>query len=102
MMSDDPTPRELLIQLQALAAQVASAVARIDELTRLLGTTYVPRGEYEADRRATDRRFAELEKDNENAGGFRRQVLASLAVGLVLLLISLVLSLVGAMPRAGS
>lgn len=89
-MTNDPTPRELLIQLQNLAAQFAVLVARVDDLTRTLGSTYVPRGEYEEARKADDRRMAETEKDVETQASFRRQV----AGGFLLLLAGIVLDLV--------
>lgn len=101
MPDSEPTTRELLIQLQNLAAQVSGLVSRIDDLTRTMGTTYVSRETWTEARTADERRFRELEKDNDNQAGFRRQVLAGFAVGLLLTLVTLVLAL-ARVPGAGS
>jgi hypothetical protein len=92
-VSTDPTPRELLIQLQAAVAQIDALTARLDGLTQTLASTYVPRGEYTAHREADDRRFKEIEGDVAAQAGFRRQVAAGFAVGFLLLLAGIVLNL---------
>lgn len=100
-MTSEPTPRELLIQLQNLAAQVAALVGRVDDLTRTLSDTYVPRGEYDEARKGDDRRMSEIEKDIETQAGFRR----SITGGALLLLLGLIANLVvtlARIPGAGS
>lgn len=101
MTQSDPTPRELLIQLQAVVTQINALTARLDGLTQTLASTYVPRGEYVAHREADDRRFKEIEGDNEKQSGFRRQVAAGFAVGFLLLLAGIVLQL-ARVPGVGS
>ncbi|WP_028654882.1 hypothetical protein [Nocardioides sp. J54] len=89
-MTSDPTPRELLIQLQAAVAQIDALTARLDGLTQTLASSYVPRGEYAAHREADDRRFKEVEGDLAAQAGFRRQVAAGFAVGFLLLLATVI------------
>lgn len=93
MAADDPTPRELFIQQQAIVRDVAALVSRVDELARTLGATYIPRGEYGAHRESDGRRFEEIEKDLAAQAGFRRQVMASFAAGFLLLLVTIVFAL---------
>lgn len=100
-MTNEPTPRELLIQLQSAVAQIDSLAKRLDDLTATLASTYVPRGEYAEARNGDDRRFKELEKDMEAQAGFRRQVAAGFAVGFLLLLAGIILNL-ARVPGVGS
>lgn len=97
----EPTPRELLIQLQAAVAQINALALRLDSLTQTLATTYVPRGEYVAHREADDRRMGEIEGDLSKQEGFRRQVGAGFAVGLLLLIVGAILAL-ARIPGVGS
>lgn len=92
-MVDEPTPRELLIQLQSAVAQIDALARRLDNLTATLSSSYVPRGEYVAERKGDERRFKEIEGDLEKQGAFRRQVGAGFAVGFLLLLVGIVLNL---------
>lgn len=101
MGADDPTPRELLIQLESAVAQINALTARLDGLTHTLASTYVPRGEYTAHREADDRRFREIEGDIATQAGFRRQVAAGFAVGFLLVLAGIILSL-ARVPGVGS
>lgn len=101
MAGDDPTPRELLIQLQNLTGQVTALVDRVNELTRTLGVTHVPRGEYEEARKGDRRRMDDLEKDIETQAAFRRQVAAGALVGLLLLVANIVIAL-GRIPGGAS
>lgn len=90
MGADDPTPRELLIQLQGAVSQINALAVRLDGLTQTLSTTYLPRGEYAEAREANNRRVGEIEKDIENQAAFRRQVAAALLVGLLLLIADII------------
>lgn len=90
MGADDPTPRELLIQLQGAVAQINALAVRLDGLTQTLSTTYLPRSEYDVARNGDDRRIGEIEKDIENQSAFRRQVGAALLVGLLLLIADII------------
>lgn len=92
-MPGDPTPRELLLQLQATARELDALGRRLDVLADNLGKSYVPRGEYEEARKGDDRRFGEVERDIENQAGFRRQVAASLIVGVLLIVAQTVVTL---------
>lgn len=83
----------LLARLDGVVEKQADLTARLDRLTETLTSSYVPRGEYLSDRRGDDRRFTELEDDNKNAAGFRRQVAAGFVVGFLLMLMTLVLTL---------
>lgn len=100
-MTTDPTPRELLIQIQNLTVQVTNLAEQVSDLTRTLGSAYVPRGEYVAHREADDRRFKEIEGDVAQGAGFRRQVAAGFAVGFLLILAGVILNL-ARVPGVGS
>lgn len=89
-MTTDPTPRELLIRLEAAVAQNNILTARLDALTSTLASTYVPRGEYTAHREADDRRMGEVEKDISSQSAFRRQVAAGVLIGLLLLIADII------------
>lgn len=101
MGDNDPTPRELLIQLQNLASQVSTLVRKVDDLTSTLGATYVPRGEWEEARKGDNRRFEEIEKDNSDQASFRRQATLAGLLFILGLLANLILSLVR-IPGVGS
>lgn len=92
-MTDEPTTRELLIELRALASQMHGLTTRFDGIVQTLATTYVPRGEYVAHRQADDRRFDDIEDDIDKQAGWRRQVTAGAAVGVLLLIIGVILTL---------
>lgn len=76
-------------QIRNIVAEQARIVAEVRALAEDLKNTYVPKGTYDAHREANDRRFKELEKDNENAQAFRRQVAAGFIVGFLLILLPL-------------
>lgn len=80
----------LLIKIQHLVDQQAVLTKRLDDFAQTLASSYVATKTYEAHRESDDRRFKELEKDNENQGAFRRQVVSGFVVGFLLLLIPLV------------
>lgn len=101
MPDNDPTPRELMIELRGALSQLDTLARRLDSLTEALAKTYVPRGEYNEARKGDDRRFAEIEGDLDKQAGFRRQVAAGFAVGFLLLLAGIVLSL-ARVPGVGS
>lgn len=100
-LPEDPTPRELMLQLQHVVGQIADVTRRLDGLTDTLAKTYVPRGEYQEARKADERRFGEIEGDLEKQAGFRRQVAAGFAVGFLLMLAGVIFAL-ARVPGAGS
>lgn len=88
-MSD--TSLALLEQrLASLIEKQTDLTVRLDRLTETLESRYVPRSEFEVIRSADDARFRELEKDNDTAAAFRRQVLAGFLVGFLLMLVTAV------------
>lgn len=90
-MSDEPVNLAvLLVQVKHIVEKQTELTLRLDRLTETLANTYLPRSEYDAERRGDAFRLMELEKDNENQGAFRRQVAAGFVVGFLLLLIPLV------------
>lgn len=92
-MSSEPTPRELLIQLEAAVRRLDEFGNQLNRLTETLSSTYVPRGEYLEARRGDDRRFKEIEDDLEKQASFRRQVAAGFAVGFLLILVGVLFAL---------
>lgn len=101
MAEPEPTPRELLIQLQAAVAQIDGLARRLDSLTDTLQKTYVPKGEYAEARKGDERRFKDIESDIDVQAGFRRQVAAAFFAGFLLLLAGIVLDLART-PGVGS
>lgn len=81
-----PTTGEILRRLDEQARSTERVVQRLDILTEKLEERYLPRGEYEIQRRADDARMTEVEKDIETQAAFRRQIGAGAMVGLLLLI----------------
>lgn len=98
---DDPTPRELLLQLRNTARDLEAISRRLDSLTETLTRSYVPRGEWAEARKADDLRFGNIEQDIDAQAGFRRQVAAGFAVGFLLIIAGAVLTL-ARVPGVGS
>lgn len=98
---DDPTPRELLLQLRNTARDLDALTRRLDTLADNLASTYVPRGEWTEARRADEIRFKDIEDDIDAQAGFRRQVAAGFAVGFLLIIAGAVLAL-ARVPGVGS
>ena len=94
-MPEDPSPGVLFAEIRGLVRQVEALTKRLDDLGNTLASTYVPRGEYEADRRGDERRVSDIEKDIAEQAAFRRQVMASLLVGAILLVANLVIAVAG-------
>lgn len=90
MTGPDPTPRELMIELRAAVSQINTLAIRLDEITKTMATSYIPRGEYTAHREADDRRMGEIEKDISGQAAFRRQVAAGVLIGLLLLVADII------------
>lgn len=101
MTTADPTPRELLLQLQSTARELDGLARRLDSLTETLAKSYVPRGEWTEARKGDSIRFENIETDIDNQAGFRRQVAAGFAVGFLLLIAGVVLTL-ARVPGVGS
>lgn len=91
---EPPTAGELLRRLDDIARAHERTVKRLDDLVSTLEDRYVPRREF-------DLRVGEVEKDLEGQAGFRRQVAAGFLVGLLLLVVSIVITL-SRVPGAGA
>lgn len=86
---NDPNWGVVMEQIRGIVAEQARLATQMTALAEDLKNAYVPKGTYDAHREAYDRRFKELEKDNENAQAFRRQVAAGFIVGFLLILLPL-------------
>lgn len=86
---DEPTTRELLIRIEALTAQIASLITRLDGLTN----SYVPRGEYvEAVKAITQRQDAQ-ERQQDKFSGMMRTIGGGVAVATIMLIIGAIFTL---------
>lgn len=79
----------LMEQIKGVIQRQAELAKQLENLSDKLASTYVQQGTYAANRESDERRFRELEKDNENSAGFRRQVAAGFIVGFLLILLPL-------------
>lgn len=79
----------IMEQIRGLVETQKGLAKQLEVLSGKLEATYVPKGTYMAHRESDERRFKELEKDNDNGAAFRRQVAAGFIVGFLLLLIPL-------------
>ena len=79
----DPTPAELLIRIEHLTGQLGTTVAAVDRLRSTMEHSYVPRGEYNAQRQAITDRLKQVEADIEDQVKHRRQTWT--AIGLAFL-----------------
>lgn len=97
-MSDDPTPRELLIELRSAVKQIEALGVRLDSMTTSLERNYVPRGEYDAKYSAAIARLDTVEREADererDRRGFQRQVMAGALVGGLMLLANIVVGLI--------
>ena len=92
-MSDVTDPMHnipiIMEQIRSIVETQKALATQLESLHTKLESTYVPKGTYEAHRESDDRRFKELEKDNESGAAFRRQVAAGFIVGFLMLLVPL-------------
>jgi hypothetical protein len=79
----DPTNAELVRRLDEL-------VRRIDDLVRTQEARYATKETVDRVEQVHSQRIKELEKDNEAAAAFKRQVTAGFIVGFLLLLVPLI------------
>ena len=86
---NQPSIAELLRRLTEISGQIVALTAEIKEDRRSADQRYIGLGIYEANQKADDRRFNEIEGDLKSQADFRRQVLA----GLVLLFCSSALAI---------
>lgn len=86
---NEPSMFELVRRLDEITQQQAAMLARLDLLLRDVAQTYATKESMLAALALRDIKIDELEKDNESAAGFRRQVAAGFIVGFLLLLVPL-------------
>ncbi len=85
----EPTNAELVHRIDQLVRQQEAMLGRVDQLLRDVAQMYATKERVEALENLHNQRLKELEKDNESAAGFRRQVAAGFIVGFLLLLLPL-------------
>jgi hypothetical protein len=77
----------LMVKMEAIVEKQAEQTRRLDDLAKTLAESYVAKGEWAESRKADERRFGELEKDNEARGAFNRQLAAGLIIAFVIQLV---------------
>lgn len=99
MSGQEPFPaevRRLLAEMEARLGERLNGLSRkIDEVRKNGDETFVRKDTHEAERRGDDRRFGELERDNNDQAGFRRQMLAGILLLLCTTVVGIVLAIAG-------
>ena len=97
----EPSPGEIMRRLDDLIKAQERLTTRLEKLVEDIADDYVSKGEYLADHRTADLRFAQIERRQEGADALKRQVIGGFAVGFLLILINAVGVLISASAIGG-